>query len=101
MSQANPTIKVYTAANSGLTPSAFVPLVVPVCCSGYILKNSGPDTIYMRSDPTDADTEDNMGAGFYEDCLMNGTGFYQQRFVAGMVLYYVKCTGPLIGKFFY
>ena len=48
-----------------------------------MLKNSGPDTIYMRSDPADASTEDNMGAGFYEDCLMNGTGFYQQRFSAG------------------
>lgn len=97
----NPTNKVYTAANTGLTPAAFVPLLIPVDCSGYMLKNTGPDTVFMRSDPNDASTEDSMGAGFYEDCLMDGAGFYQRRFAAGTVLYYVKCTGPLIGKFFY
>ena len=61
------TIMVYNAANTGLTPSAFVPLTVPIDCSGYMLKNTGPDTLYMRSNATDPNTEDNMGAGFYED----------------------------------
>ena len=99
---ANPTIFVYTAANSGLSPSAFVPLLIPANCSGYMLKNTGPDTVYMRSDPADASTEDSMGAGFYEDCLMTVPGgVYQHRFICGAVLYYVKCTGPLIGKFYY
>jgi hypothetical protein len=97
----NPTIFVYTALNSGLTPSGFVALLIPINCSGYMLKNTGPDTLFMRSDPADPSTEDSMGAGFYEDCLMDGTGFYQQRFKAGQILYYVKCTGPLIGKFYY
>lgn len=97
----NPTIYVYTNANAGLNPSTFMPLIVPVNCSGYMLKNTGPDTLYMRSNPADASTEDNMGAGFYEDLLIPGTGFYQQRFIAGQTLYYVKCTGPLIGKFYY
>lgn len=100
-SSPNPTIFVYTASNSGLTSAAFVPIAVPVYCSGYMLKNSGPDAVYMRSDPNDASTEDNMGAGFYEDCLMDGYAAGQPRFVAGQILYYVKCTGPLIGKFFY
>lgn len=97
----NPTIRVYTAANAGLSPAAFVPLIVPSDCSGYMLKNNGPDTIYMRSDPLDASTEDNMGAGFYEDLLIPGTGFFERRFMAGQILYYVKCTGPLVGKFYY
>lgn len=101
ISNPNITIQVYNAANAGLTPSAFVPLVVPINCSGYMLKNAGPDTLYMRSNPNDPNTEDNMPAGFYEDCMMPGTGHYQQRFIAEQVLYYVKCTGPLIGKFFY
>jgi hypothetical protein len=98
---ANPTIKTYTNANAGINPVTFVALIVPVDCSGYMLKNSGPDTIYMRSNPADPNTEDSMGAGFYEDVLMDGTGHYQRRFVAGQTLYFVKCTGPLIGKFFY
>jgi len=95
------TIKVYTGANSGLTPTGFVALVVPIDCSGYLLKNAGPDTVYMRSDPNDASTEDSMPAGFYEDCMIPGTGHFQRRFLAGQTLYWVKCTGPLIGKFFY
>lgn len=97
----NPTIKVFTNANSGINPTTFVAIAVPVDCSGYMLKNTGPDTLYMRSNPSDASTEDNMGAGFYEDCLMPGTGFYERRFQAGQVIYWVKCTGPLILKVWY
>ena len=97
----NPTIKVYTAANAGLSPNGFVALIIPIDCSGYMLKNAGPDTLYMRSDPNDPNTEDNMGAGFYEDLLIPGTGYFERRFFAGSILYYVKCTGPLIGKFYY
>ncbi len=97
---AAPTIFVYTAANTGLSPSGFVALVVPVNCSCYLLKNAGPDTLYMRSNPANANTEDSMPAGFYEDCLMNqNDGF--ERFASGSILYYVKCTGPLIAKFFW
>lgn len=59
----NPTIKIYTNANSGINSVTFVPLIVPVNCSAYMLKNAGPDALYMRSDPSDASTEDNMGAG--------------------------------------
>jgi hypothetical protein len=98
---ANPYIKTFTAASIGLNPATFVALPVPVNCSGYMLKNAGPDTLYMRSDPADTTTEDSMGAGYYEDCLMPGTGFYQERFVAGATLYWVKCTGPLILKCYY
>lgn len=97
----NPTVRRYTALNAGLSPATFVPLMVPVDCSGYMLKNAGPDTIFMRSDPSDAETEDSMGAGFYEDLLIAGTGPYERRFIAGQILYYVKCTGPLVGKFYY
>ncbi len=95
------TIQTYTAASIGLNPATFVALVVPVDFSGYMLKNNGPDTLYMRTNPTDATTEDSMGAGFYEDCLMEGTGFYQRRFQAGQTLYWVKGTGPLMLKMFY
>jgi hypothetical protein len=98
---ANPTIYVFTSANTGLSPTVFVALLLPCDCSGYMLKNNGPDTLYMRSDPNNASTEDSMGAGFYEDCLMPGTGFYQRRFAAGATLYWVKCTGPLMLKCFY
>ena len=98
---ANPTILKYTAASIGLNPASFVALACPVNCSGYMLKNNGPDTLYMRSDPNDANTEDSMGAGFYEDLNIGQGQFSEQRFMAGQVLYWVKGTGPVIGKFWF
>jgi hypothetical protein len=99
---ANPTNFVATGGNIGLNPTTFVPLAFTVPCCAYMLKNAGPDTLYMRSDPNDASTEDNMGAGFYEDCVLPTLpDAYPNRFAPGTVLYWVKCTGPLILKQWY
>ena len=98
---ANPTIYQFTAANSGSNPTSFVPIVVPSSCTVYLLKNNGPDTLYMRSDPNDENTEDTMAPGFYEDLTGHGGPSYVTRYSAGQVLYYVKCTGPLLGKFWF
>lgn len=101
MSYPNPTIKRYTAENSGLTASDFIELVVPVDANSYLIKNAGPDDCFMRSDPDDADTEDKLGSGTMES-LFGGHGVpcgRTAKFQAGERLYFVKCTGPLIGKF--
>jgi hypothetical protein len=101
MADCNPTIKRYTAENSELSASAFVALVVPCDANSYLIKNAGPDVCYMRSDSVDADTEDELGPGAMES-LFGGHGTPWGRtakFQAGETLYFVKCSGPLIGKF--
>ena len=96
-----PTIKRYTAENSQLDPGIFVPLLVPVRCNAYMIKNSGSDTLYMRSDPNDADTEDTLAPGAIEGLTIPPPlpGCDHPRYDKGVALYYVKCTGPIIGKF--
>jgi hypothetical protein len=98
---ANPTIKRYTADNSELNASGFVPLIVPVDSNAYLLKNSGPDICYMRSDPADPDTEDELGPGAAESLMGSRANSYGRtaRYQTGETLYFVKCSGPLIGKF--
>lgn len=99
----NPTIYVYTASNSGLSASSFVQLVVPVKCNIYLLKNNGPDTLYMRSDPNDASSEDTLASGYYESLTTPSTipvAFDGgARFNPGDILYWVKCTGPIMVKY--
>ena len=97
----NPTIKRYTAENSGLTASGFVALLVPVDANLYLIKNVGQDVCHLRSDPMDPDTEDTLNPEMMES-LGGGHGTpygRRARFEAGDTLYFVKCTGPLIGKF--
>lgn len=96
-----PKIKVFTAESDGLNPSSFVALAVPVNCNGYLLKNLGPDRLYMRSDISDGRTEDFIESGGNESLTMPPSlpGSDQSRYRAGYVLYYVKCTGPVVGKF--
>jgi hypothetical protein len=87
--------------NSGLDPAQFVPLVVPVSCNAYLIKNSGADTFYMRSTKDDPDTEDQLGSGGCEALVIGSQlpGSDHPRYKSGHVLYYVKCTGPIVGKF--
>jgi hypothetical protein len=97
---ADPAITQYTFASCGLNPSSFVALIVPIECCVYMLKNAGPDTVYLRSDPNDPTTEDSMLAGCYEDLSALAHDFtHQHRYASGATLYWAKCTGPLIGKF--
>jgi len=99
---ANPVIYVYNNANCGLNPTSFVPLLIPTVCNGYLLKNAGPDTLYVRSTLTDPNTQDSWAPGFYEDLDMGlPSPLVQYRYCAGDILYYAMATGPLIGKFWY
>ena len=100
----NPVIHIFTsAAPDNFTPSAFVPLIVPTDCTAYLLKNQGPDVMFMRSDPNDPTTEDTLGPGGQESFDVGhphpAWGGSVPRWFAGSTLYYVKCTGPVVGKF--
>lgn len=94
-------IKRYTQGNSGLDPAQFVALALPCNCNAYLLKNSGPDTLYMRSVIDDPDSEDQLASGASEALTIAPPlpGSDHPRYVAGKILYYVKCTGPIVGKF--
>jgi hypothetical protein len=99
-------IKIFTAEQDGLNPQTFVPLTFPNAANTYLLKNTGPDTLYMRSDPTDPMSEDTLVAGGMESFITAPprpapdfpSGHSAARFKPGDVLYHVKCTGPLVLK---
>ncbi len=94
-------IRVFTAQQDGLDPSQFVQLTLPANSNHYLIRNLGPDRLYMRSDKDDPSTEDYIESGaseaFIGAPLLPGSD--QHRFNKGCILYWVKCTGPLVGKF--
>lgn len=100
----NPIIRVVT----DIVPNEFRPLLVPVDCNYYLLKNKGPDPLFMRSDEADAGTEDDLQPGWTEmltapwifsPAVGQIPNFRPVRYKAGCRLYYIKGTGPLITKF--
>lgn len=99
----NPFVRQYNNANDGLNASSFIALKIPTDCNCYLIKNLGSDVIFFRSDINDPLTEDQLIPGAWESLTIAAsaltTSHRTVRYHESDTLYFIKGTGPLLGKF--
>lgn len=96
----------YCKSRTPINTETWTPILAPMACSYFALKNADGSAVWLRTDKNDAGTEDTLPANGQEtiaaaappDSLIAGPG--KPRFQAGATVVWVKATagvGPMVG----
>lgn len=90
----------YKILKFALPADQWTPIVSPIFCSSWGLRNASGGTVLLRSDQNDANTEDTLGDGVWELCVSQT----EEKFYKGSTILYAKVqaagiAGQLVGRF--
>jgi len=90
----------YKILKFALPADQWTPIVSPIFCSSWGLRNTSGGTVLLRSDQNDANTEDTLNSGDWELCVSQT----EEKFFKGSTLLYAKVqaagiAGQLVGRF--
>jgi len=96
----------YVKSRTPINAETFTPILAPISCSYFALKNADGSAVTLRTDPSDANTEDTLSANGQESVTVGPApdfipgGPSKARFQSGSTVIWVKATqgvGPMIG----
>jgi hypothetical protein len=91
---------VYKILKFDLPADQWTPIVSPIFCSSWGLRNASGGIVLLRTDQNDANTEDTLDGGSWELCVSQT----EEKFYKGSTLLYARVQAPgipglLVGRF--
>ena len=78
----------YASAKITVDDLAWYPVIPPFTATSWSIRNTTGDTLLLRTDTSDASTEDTLAPEFQESAVQS-----RKSFVAGSPVVFVKASG--------